>query len=104
MGRTLRPAPALFTFSNVTMIPLPPLSVKFSDDERARLKALAASLGWPESQVVRDSVAHIHRLIEQPDSQEQPKVIVLARLNRCHEENPALLQQHIKQIHQTIPK
>jgi hypothetical protein len=84
------------------MIPLPPLSVKFSDEERARLKTLAATLGWPESQVVRDSVAYILHRVHHPDSNDEPKVIALARLALCHEENPALLQQHIKQIHQTV--
>jgi hypothetical protein len=84
------------------MIPLPPLSVKFSDEERARLKALAATLGWPEGQIVRDSVAHILHLVHHPNSKDEPKLISLARLALCHEENPALLRQHIKQIHQTI--
>jgi hypothetical protein len=31
------------------MIPLQPVSVKFSDEERAKLKALATALGWSES-------------------------------------------------------
>ena len=81
------------------MIPLPPLSVKFSDEERAKLKALAVTLGWPESQIVRDSVTHILHLIHHPDSPEEPKLISLARLALCHEENPDLLQQHIKKVH-----
>ncbi len=84
------------------MIPLPPLSVKFPDEERARLKALAATLGWPESQIVRDAVAYAWHLIHQPKSTEEPKFIILARLALCHRENPALLQQHLKQIHLTI--
>ena len=62
------------------MIPLQPVSVKFTDEERARLKALAYSLGWTESQIVRDSVAHILHLIHNPDSQDEPKLITLARL------------------------
>jgi predicted DNA-binding protein len=45
------------------MIPIPPISVKFTDEERAKLKALAATLGWTESQIVRDSVAHTLHLV-----------------------------------------
>jgi hypothetical protein len=81
------------------MIPIPPLSVKFGDDERARLKALANTLGWSESQVVRDSVTHVLHLIQHPDTKDQPKLITLARLARCNEENPTLLQKHIKKVH-----
>jgi hypothetical protein len=47
------------------MIPIQPLSVKFPEEERAQLKALAAALGWSESQVVRDSVAAIIYLAQQ---------------------------------------
>ena len=85
------------------MIPLPPLSVKFSDEERAKLKALASTLGWPESQVVRDSVTHVLHLIHHPDSKDEPKLISLARLALCHEENPELLQKHIKKVHFAPP-
>ena len=81
------------------MIPLPPLSVKFSDEERAKLKALAVTLGWPESQIVRDSVTHILHLIHNPDSPEEPKLISMARLAVCNEENPTLLQRHIRKVH-----
>ena len=81
------------------MIPLPPLSVKFSDEERAKLKALAVTLGWTESQVVRDSVAHILNLIHKPDTLDEPKQIALARLALCNEENPTLLQEHIRKFH-----
>ena len=82
------------------MIPLQPVSIKFTDEERARLKALANSLGWTESQVVRDSVAHILHLIHHPDSADEPKLIALARLALCNEENPVLIQQHVRKIHQ----
>ena len=82
------------------MIPLQPVSIKFTEEERARLKALANSLGWTESQVVRDSVAHILHLIHHPDSREEPKLIALARLALCNEENPVLIQQHVRKIHQ----
>ena len=85
------------------MIPLQPVSIKFTEEERARLKALANSLGWTESQVVRDSVAHILHLIHHPDSPEEPKLIRLARLALCHEENPNLLQQHISKVHLAHP-
>jgi hypothetical protein len=47
-------------------------------------------------------VAHILHLIHLPDSKDEPKLIALARLALCHEQNPALLQKHIKQIHQTV--
>ena len=80
------------------MIPLPPLSVKFSDEERTRLKALASALGWHESQIVRDSVAHILHLVHLPASKDEPKLVALARLALCNEENPDLLQQHVKQV------
>jgi predicted transcriptional regulator len=81
------------------MIPLQPVSVKFTDDERARLKALATALGWTESQVVRDSVAAIIYLVQHPNSEIVPKIIGMARQAMEHEENPLLLQQHMKQIH-----
>jgi len=82
------------------MIPLQPVSVKFTDDERAKLKALATALGWTESQVVRDSVAAIVYLVQHPESEIVPKIIGMARQAMKHEENPLLLQQHMKQIHQ----
>jgi len=81
------------------MIPLQPVSVKFTDDERAKLKALATALGWTESQVVRDSVAAIVYLIQHPDRDSIPKIIGMGRQAMQHEENPLLLQQHMKQIH-----
>ena len=61
------------------MIPLQPLSIKFTDEERARLKALATALGWSESQVVRDSVAAIDYLVRNPNSEQLPKIIGMAR-------------------------
>jgi hypothetical protein len=85
------------------MIPISPVSVKFTEEERARLKALATSLGWTESQIVRDSVAHILHLIHHPGSKDEPKLIALARLAFCHEENPELLQQHIRKTHFSHP-
>ena len=81
------------------MIPISPISVKFTEEERARLKALATSLGWTESQIVRDSVTHILHLIHYPDSPQEPKLIALARLALCHEENPDFLQDHIRKVH-----
>jgi hypothetical protein len=81
------------------MIPLQPVSVKFTDEERAKLKALASALGWTESQVVRDSVAAIIYLVQNPDGDSIPKIIGMARQAMEHEENPLLLQQHMKQIH-----
>jgi hypothetical protein len=81
------------------MIPLQPVSVKFTDDERAKLKALATALGWTESQVVRDSVDAIVYLVQHPDGDSIPKIIGMGRQAMQHEENPLLLQQHMKQIH-----
>ena len=81
------------------MTPLQPVSVKFTDDERAKLKALATALGWTESQVVRDSVAAVVYLVQHPHSEIVPKIIGMARQAMEHEENPLLLQQHMKQIH-----
>ena len=81
------------------MIPLQPVSIKFTEEERARLKVLATSLGWTESQIVRDSVAHMLHLIHHPDSKDEPKLIALARLALCHEENPDFLQQHVRKTH-----
>ncbi len=81
------------------MIPLQPLSIKFTDDERARLKALASALGWSESQAVRDSVAAIIFLVQNPDSDSLPKIIGMARQALQHEENPLLLHEHMKRLH-----
>jgi predicted transcriptional regulator len=81
------------------MIPISPISVKFTDEERAKLKALAATLGWTESQIVRDSVAHTLHLVHHPGSKDEPKLIALARLAISHEENPELIHQHIKKMH-----
>ena len=78
------------------MIPLQPLSIKFTDEERARLKALASALGWSESQTVRDSIAAIIFLVQNPDSDSLPKIIGMARQGLQHEENPLLLQDHMK--------
>ena len=85
------------------MIPLQPVSIKFTEEERARLKALATSLGWTESQIVRDSVAHILHLIHHPDSKDQPRLIALAHLALCHEENPDFLQKHVRKTHFAHP-
>ena len=74
------------------MIPLQPVSVKFTDEERARLKALATALGWTESQVVRDSVAAIIYLVQNPDSESLPKIIGMARQALSHEESGSLLK------------
>jgi len=81
------------------MIPLQPVSVKFTDEERAKLKALATALGWTESQVVRDSVAAIICLVQHPDGDTQPKIIGMARQAMQHEEHPLLLQAHMKHVH-----
>ena len=67
------------------MIPLQPVSVKFTDEERAKLKALASALDWTESQVVRDSVAAIVYLVQNPDSDSSPKIIGMARQALHHE-------------------
>lgn len=61
------------------MIPLQPFSVKFTDEERAKLKALASALGWNESKVVRDSVAAVIYLVGHSESETVPKIIGLAR-------------------------
>jgi hypothetical protein len=61
------------------MIPIQPVSVKFTDEERSKLKTLAKSLGWSESQVVRDSVAGILYLIEHPNCHTELKIIGMAR-------------------------
>ena len=81
------------------MIPLQPVSVKFTDDERAKLKALATALGWTESQVVRDSVAAIIYLVQNPDSNSLPKIIGMARQAILHEENDPLLKEHVERLH-----
>lgn len=83
------------------MIPLQPLSIKFTDEERARLKALASALGWSESQAVRDSVAAIIFLVQNPDSDLLPKIIGMARQALQHDENPLLLQEHIRRVHKS---
>ena len=84
------------------MIPLQPVSVKFTDEERAKLKALATALGWTESQVVRDSVAAIIFLVQHPDSDLLPKIVGMARQALQHEVNPLLLQEHMKHLHRDI--
>ena len=81
------------------MIPVKPLSVKFNDeDERAKVKALATLLGWTESQIVRDSVAHVLHLIHHPGSTDEPKLITRARLLLGHETIP-VLGLHMKKLH-----
>jgi len=81
------------------MIPLQPVSVKFTDEERARLKALASALGWTESQVVRDSVAAIVYLVQNPDSDSLPKIIGMARQALQHEDGDSLLKEHVNRLH-----
>ncbi len=81
------------------MIPLQPVSVKFTDEERAKLKALATALGWTESQVVRDSVAAIIYLVQNPDADSPPKIIGMARQALLHEENDSLLKEHVNRLH-----
>jgi hypothetical protein len=65
--------------SILNMIPLQPVSVKFTDEERARLRALASALGWTESKVLRDSVAAVIHLVGHPEDETPPKIIGLAR-------------------------
>ncbi len=67
------------------MIPVKPVSVKFPEDERARLKALADTLGWTESRVVRDSIAVTIYLIQNPEGENMPKTIGMARTALLHE-------------------
>lgn len=81
------------------MIPVPPISVKFNEDERAEIKALASSLGWTESKFIRDSVRYIIYLIHHPGSTEEPEIVSLARLVICHKTDPASLQEHVKKVH-----
>lgn len=81
------------------MIPLQPLSIKFTDEERARLKALATALGWSESQVVRDSVAAIVYLVQHPDNDILPKIIGMARQALQHEGDDSLLKEHVNRLH-----
>jgi hypothetical protein len=80
------------------MIPLQPVSVKFTDEERAKLKALATALGWTESQVVRDSVAAIFYLVQHPEGDAQPKIIGMGRLALLHGVNPATLPNHVEKV------
>jgi hypothetical protein len=80
------------------MTPLQPVSVKFTDEERAKLKALATALGWTESQVIRDSVAAIVYLVQHPDCDTHPKIVGMGRLALLHEENPATLQNHVEKV------
>lgn len=61
------------------MIPLQPFSVKFTDEERAKLKALASALGWNESKAVRESVAAVIYLVGHPEGETLPKIIGMAR-------------------------
>jgi hypothetical protein len=72
------------------MIPLQPVSVKFTDEERAKLKALASALGWSESQVLRDSVAAVIYLIQNPEGESVPKIIGMARQAMQHGHFPLL--------------
>ena len=81
------------------MIPLQPVSVKFTDEERAKLKALATALGWTESQVVRDSVAAIVYLVQNPDTDSLPKIVGMGRQALSHDENDPLLAKHVKRLH-----
>jgi hypothetical protein len=81
------------------MIPLQPVSVKFTGDERAKLKALATALGWTESQVVRDSVAAIVYLVQNPDTDSLPKIVGMGRQALSHDENDPLLAKHVKRLH-----
>jgi hypothetical protein len=82
------------------MIPLQPVSVKFTEEERARLKALAIALGWTESQVVRDSVEAVIFLVRHPDADILPKIVGMARQALQHEGSDSLLKLHVEKLHQ----
>ena len=85
------------------MIPISPISVKFTEEERARIKALAGTLGWTESQIIRDSVSHILQLIHKPSSTVEPKLITLGRLACCEEQRPGFLSAQAAKIYSEAP-
>ena len=85
------------------MIPISPISVKFTDEERARIKALAGTLGWTESQIIRDSVSHVLQRINDPSYTSEPKIITLGRLARCEEQRPGFLSAQAAKMNSHPP-
>jgi len=77
------------------MIPVPPTSIKFTHDEDARLRALAALIGWSKCKVIRASIDFVDHLINNPSSAEEPEIVALARLALFNKENPGFLQRHM---------
>jgi len=77
------------------MIPVPPTSIKFTHDEDARLRALAALIGWSKCKVIRASIDFVDHSINHPSSTEEPEIVALARLALFNKENPGFLQRHM---------
>jgi len=75
------------------MIPVSPMTVKFTDEERARVKEMATLLGWTESQVVRDSLAFAHQLIFTPTQDDLPRLVIMGRLACSHGQMASKLPQ-----------
>jgi hypothetical protein len=80
------------------MIPVPPTSIKFTHEEDARLRALAALLGWSKCKVIRASLDFVDHSVKHPSSQDLPEIVILARLALFNRANPGVLQRQIEKI------
>lgn len=80
------------------MLTVPPTSIKFTDEEDARVRALAALLGWSKCKVIRASIDFVDHLSRNPTSEELPEIVVLARLALFNKANPGVLQRHMEHL------
>jgi hypothetical protein len=78
------------------MLTVPPTSIKFTHEEDARLRALAALIGWSKCKVIRASLDFVDHLVQNPASDEEPEIVTLAKLALFNKANPGFLQKHMK--------
>jgi hypothetical protein len=78
------------------MLTVPPTSIKFTHEEDARLRALAALIGWSKCKVIRASLDFVDHLVQNPASHEEPEIVTLAKLALFNKANPGFLQRHMR--------
>jgi hypothetical protein len=78
------------------MLTVPPTSIKFTEEEDAQLRSLAALIGWSKCKVIRASLDFVDHLVKNPASSQEPEIVTLAKLALFNKAHPGFLQRHMK--------